>query len=120
MFLSKPCNVSDYGMIYAGVQKNVGPAGMVIAIIREDLIREDLDPKTPIYMMYKTHADAKSLYNTPPAYGIYICGKVFKWLKARGGLEAMKEYNEKKAEILYNFLDESQLFKGTVVKKTAH
>lgn len=116
-FLSEPVDVTKYGIIYGGVQKNIGPAGVVIVIIREDLITEDVLPGTPTMCQYKTHADAKSLYNTPPAYGIYICGKVFKWLKARGGLPAMKEYNEKKAKILYDFLDESRLFKGTVVKE---
>ena len=89
-------------IIYGGVQKNVGPAGVVIVIIREDLITEDVLEGTPTMCQYKTHADAKSLYNTPPAYGIYICGKVFKWLKAKGGLSAMKDYNEKKAKILYD------------------
>ena len=117
MFLSKPCNVSDYGMIYAGVQKNVGPAGMVVVIIREDLITEDVLPGTPTMLRYKTYADNDSLYNTPPTYTIYMCGKVFKWLKKMGGLSAMKERNEKKAKILYDFLDESKLFKGTVEKK---
>ena len=92
-FLSEPVDVTKYGMIYGGVQKNIGPAGVVICIIREDLIREDVLPGTPTMLRYKTHADAKSLYNTPPAYGIYICGKVFKWLLKNGGLEAMKEYN---------------------------
>ncbi len=114
-FLSEPIDVSKYGVVYGGVQKNVGPAGVVIVIIREDLIREDVLPGTPTMLTYKTHADADSLYNTPPAYGIYICGKVFKWLKKQGGLEAMKERNEKKAAILYNFLDQSKLFHGTVV-----
>ena len=90
---------------------------MVIAIIRDDLITEDVLPGTPTMLQYKIHADNGSLYNTPPAYGIYICGKVFQWLKARGGLEAMKQYNEQKAKILYDFLDESKLFHGTVVKK---
>ena len=116
-FLSEPVDVTKYGVIYGGVQKNIGPAGVVIVIIREDLITEDVLEGTPTMCQYKTHADAKSLYNTPPAYGIYICGKVFKWLKAKGGLEAMKEYNEKKAKIIYDFLDESKLFKGTVVKE---
>ena len=116
-FLSEPVDVTKYGLIYGGAQKNIGPAGVVIVIIREDLITEDVLPGTPTMCQYKVHADAKSLYNTPPAYGIYICGKVFKWLKARGGLQAMKEYNEKKAKILYDFLDQSQLFKGTVEKK---
>ncbi len=116
-FLSEPVDVSKYGVIYGGVQKNIGPAGVVIVIIREDLITEDTLPGTPTMLKYKIHADAGSLYNTPPAYGIYICGKVFKWLKKKGGLTAMKEYNEKKAKILYDFLDESALFKGTVRKE---
>ena len=116
-FLSEPVDVTKYGVIYGGVQKNIGPAGTVIVIIREDLIRDDVLPGTPTMLKYKTQADAKSLYNTPPAYGIYICGKVFKWLKKMGGLEVMKERNEKKAKLLYDFLDQSQLFKGTVVKE---
>ncbi len=116
-FLSEPVDVSKYGIIYGGVQKNIGPAGVVIVIIREDLITEDVLPGTPTMLKYKTHADADSLYNTPPAYGIYICGKVFQWLKEMGGLEAMKERNERKAKILYDFLDQSKLFKGTVEKK---
>ena len=116
-FLSEPVDVTDYGLIWAGVQKNVGPAGMAVVIIREDLITEDVLPGTPTMLRYKIHADADSLYNTPPAYGIYICGKVFKWLKKMGGLEAMKERNEKKAKILYDYLDESKLFKGTVRKE---
>lgn len=116
-FLSEPMDVEKYGLIYGGVQKNIGPAGVVIAIIREDLITEDTLPGTPTMLKYKTHADNDSLYNTPPAYGIYICGKVFKWLKEMGGLSAMKEHNEKKAAILYDFLDKSKLFKGTVRKE---
>ena len=116
-FLSEPVDVTKYGLIFAGAQKNVGPAGTVIVIIREDLISEDVLEGTPTMLRYKTHADAGSLYNTPPTYGIYICGKVFQWLKRRGGLAAMKEYNEKKAKILYDFLDQSKLFKGTVVKE---
>ena len=116
-FLSEPVDVSKYGLIFAGAQKNVGPAGTVIVIIREDLITEDVLEGTPTMLRYKIHADAKSLYNTPPTYGIYMCGKVFKWLKAIGGLEEMKKINEEKAKILYDFLDESKLFKGTVVKK---
>ncbi len=113
-FLSEPVDVTKYGVIYGGVQKNIGPAGVVIVIIREDLITEDVLPGTPTMLTYKTHADADSLYNTPPCYGIYICGKVFKWLKKRGGLAAMKEYNEKKAAILYDYLDQSKMFHGTV------
>lgn len=115
-FLSEPVDVSRYGLLYGGVQKNIGPAGVVIVIIREDLITEDTLPGTPTMLKYKTHAENNSLYNTPPAYGIYICGKVFKWLKKMGGLEVMKERNEEKAKILYDFLDESSLFKGTVEK----
>ncbi len=113
-FLSEPVDVSKYAVIYGGVQKNVGPAGVVIAIIREDLITDDVLPGTPTMLKWKTQADNDSLYNTPPCYGIYICGKVFKWLKKMGGLEAMKALNEKKAKILYDFLDSSKLFKGTV------
>lgn len=113
-FLSEPMDVEKYAMIYGGVQKNVGPAGVVIAIIREDMITEDTLPGTPTMFKYKIHADNDSLYNTPPAYGIYICGKVFQWIKEMGGLTAMKEYNEKKAKVLYDYLDQSTLFKGTV------
>jgi len=116
-FLSEPVDVSKYGLIYAGAQKNIGPAGVVVVIIREDLITDDVLPGTPTMLKYKIHADNKSLYNTPPAYGIYICGKVFKWLEKIGGLEVMKEINEKKAAILYDYLDSSSMFKGTVVKK---
>ena len=115
--LSQPVNVSDYGLIYFGVQKNVGPAGVVVVIIREDLIRDDLPEWVPTMLRYKTHADAGSLYNTPPAYNIYVCGLVFKWLKKNGGLEAMAKKNEEKAKILYDFLDQSKMFHGTVVEK---
>lgn len=116
-FLSEPVDVTKYGVIYGGVQKNVGPAGVVIVIIREDLLTDDVLPETPTILRYKVQADADSLYNTPPCYGIYICGKVFKWLKKQGGLTAMKERNERKAKILYDYLDESKLFRGTVEKK---
>ncbi len=116
MFLSKPCNVSDYGMIYAGVQKNVGPAGMVVVIIREDLIRDDLTD-LPIYLQYKTHADAGSMYNTPNCWAIYVCGKVFKYLKKIGGLGAMEQRNIEKAKVFYDFLDSSKMFSGTVVSE---
>ncbi len=115
--LSEPVDVTKYGLIYFGAQKNVGPAGVVGVIIRKDLITEDVLEGTPTMLRYKTHADANSLYNTPPAYGIYICGKVFQWIKDQGGLEAMKERNEKKASILYDYLDESKLFRGTVQKE---
>ena len=114
-FLSEPVDVEKYGIIYGGVQKNIGPAGMAIVIIREDLIPEEVDSSVPTMLAYKTQADAGSLYNTPPCYTIYMCGKVFKWLKKMGGLDAMKERNEKKAKILYDFLDQSEMFKGTVV-----
>ena len=117
-FLSEPVDVTKYGVIYGGVQKNIGPAGVVIVIIREDLITEDVLPGTPTMLKYKTHADADSLYNTPPAYGIYICGKVFKWLKKMGGLSAMKEKNEKKAKLLYDFWTKVSCSKEPWRKKT--
>ena len=117
-FLSEPIDVSKYGVVYGGVQKNVGPAGVVIDIIREDLITDDVLEGTPTMLKWKTQADNDSLYNTPPCWGIYICGLVFKWIKKMGGLEAMKEHNVKKANILYNYLDESKLFKGTVEKES--
>ena len=116
-FLSEPVDVSKYAVIYGGVQKNIGPAGVVIAIIREDLITDDVLEGTPTMLKWKTQADNDSLFNTPPAYGIYICGKVFKWLKKQGGLEAIKANNEKKAKILYDYLDSSKLFRGTVRKE---
>lgn len=116
-FLSEPVDVSRYGVIYGGVQKNIGPAGVVIVIIREDLIPDQVDEKVPTMLQYKTHADAQSLYNTPPAYGIYICGKVFKWIKKMGGLQEIQKRNIEKAQILYDFLDSSRLFKGTVRKE---
>lgn len=116
-FLSEPVKVTDYGMLYGGAQKNVGPAGVVIAIIREDLIREDVLPGTPTMLRYKTHADAGSMYNTPPTYGIYICGKVFKWLLQMGGLEEMQRRNVEKADILYGYLDSNKVFHNQVVKK---
>ncbi|MCR4796819.1 MAG: 3-phosphoserine/phosphohydroxythreonine transaminase [Lachnospiraceae bacterium] len=116
-FLSEPMDVTKYGIVYGGVQKNVGPAGMVIDIIREDLIRDDVLPGTPTMLKFKTQADNDSLYNTPPCYTIYICGLVFKWLKNMGGLTEMQKRNEEKAAILYDFLDSSKLFKGTVVKE---
>ena len=117
MFLSRPCDVSRYGLIWAGVQKNVGPAGLAIVIIREDLIRDDLPVFVPTYLSYKTHADSASLYNTPNCWAIYCCGKVFKYLKKLGGLEAMNRINEDKAAVLYDFLDSSRFFKAAVVKK---
>ena len=116
-FLSEPVNVEDYGIIWGGVQKNIGPAGMVIAIVRDDLITDECLAGTPTMMKYKTYADNDSMYNTPNCYCIYMCGKVFKWLKKNGGLQAMKEKNEAKAALLYNFLDSSKMFHGTVVKE---
>jgi len=116
-FLSEHVDVSKYGLIYAGAQKNVGPAGVVVVIIREDLITDDVLPGTPTMLKYKIHADNDSLYNTPPVYGIYICGKVFNWVKNKGGLKGMKKINEEKASILYDYLDSSTMFNGTVAKK---
>lgn len=116
-FLSEPMDVTKYGVVYGGVQKNIGPAGLVISIIREDLIREDVDVKTPVMLKWKTQADKDSLYNTPNVFAIYVCGKVFKWLKNNGGLEAMKKRNEEKAAILYDYLDQSEMFVGTVRKE---
>lgn len=113
-FLSEPMDIDKYAMFYGGVQKNVGPAGVTICAIREDLITDDVMPGTPTMLKYKTHADKASMYNTPPCYNIYICGKVFKWIKSIGGLSVMKELNEKKAKVLYDFLDNSKLFRGTV------
>jgi len=113
-FLSEPVDVTKYGMIYGGVQKNIGPAGLVIAIIREDLIPESVDESVPTMMQYKIHVDNGSMYNTPNCWAIYICGLVFKWLLKNGGLEAMQKKNIEKAKILYDFLDSSKLFKGTV------
>ncbi|HIU79234.1 MAG TPA: 3-phosphoserine/phosphohydroxythreonine transaminase [Candidatus Avilachnospira avicola] len=118
MFLSEPIDVEKYGVIYAGVQKNAGPAGLVVSIIREDLITDEVLPGTPTMLKWKTQADADSLYNTPNCYAIYICGKVFHWVKDMGGLSAMKERNEKKARLLYDFLDGSELFRGTVEKES--
>ena len=117
MFLSQPCNVADYGLIYGGVQKNVGPAGLAIVIIREDLIRSDVDPKVPTYMRFDIQSENCSLYNTPNCWAIYICGKVFKYLQNLGGLEAMHKINVEKAAPLYEFLDQSEMFHGTVEKK---
>ena len=116
MFLSKPCNVADYGVIYGGVQKNIGPAGMAVVIIREDLIREDLTD-LPVYLQYSTHAGSDSLYNTPNCWAIYCCGKVFKYLLSQGGLEVMHQKNAEKAKVLYDFLDSSKMFSGTVEKE---
>jgi len=117
MFLSKPVDVSKYGLIYGGVQKNIGPAGLAIVIIREDLIRTDLPETVPTYLRYDIHAENGSMYNTPNCWALYVCGKVFKYLKSLGGLEAMHQINLEKAKPLYDFLDNSKMFKGTVVAK---
>ena len=116
-FLSEPIDVSKYALLYGGAQKNIGPAGVCIVIIREDLISEDVLPQTPTMLQYKIHQDNGSMYNTPPTYNIYMCGKVFKWLKNMGGLEVIFQKNQQKAKVLYDFLDESKLFKGTVRKE---
>ena len=113
--LSEPLDISKFGMVYFGAQKNVAPAGLVVAIIREDLLGNARDI-TPVMMNYKVQADADSLYNTPPCYTIYICKLVLEWIKNDiGGLEKMKERNEAKAKVLYDFLDSSEMFRGTVV-----
>ena len=117
MFLSEPMDVSKFGLIYGGVQKNIGPAGVTIVIVHDDLVREEVLPFTPTIMRYTTQAKAKSLSNTPPAYGIYICGLVFKWLKEMGGLSAMAERNKEKAALLYDEIDRNPLFRGTVDKQ---
>lgn len=116
MFLSQPCDVNQYGLIWAGVQKNVGPAGMSVVIIREDLLRDGLPEYVPAYMRYKLHADNDSMYNTPNCWAIYCCGKVFRYLLDHGGLEAQAKRNQEKAAILYDFLDGSQFFRGTAAK----
>lgn len=112
--LSEPIEISKYGLIFAGAQKNMGPAGVTIVIVREDLIRDDVIPGTPSVMKYKNQFESNSRFNTPPCYSLYMCGKVFKWIKRIGGLSAMKELNEKKAKIVYEYLDESRMFHGTV------
>ncbi len=114
--LSEPIDVSKFGMLYAGAQKNVAPAGLTIVIIRKDLIGNVM-PIAPTMLDYKIHVENGSMYNTPPCYTIYIAGLVFHWIKDMGGLEKMAEINRKKAAILYDFLDNSKLFKGTVVKE---
>lgn len=113
MFLSEPVDVTDFGLIHAGVQKNVGPAGVQIVIVRDDLIPDDL-PGVPTMLRLKTQADAGSLYNTPNCWGIYLCGKVFEWIAGQGGLAGMRVRNEEKAALLYDYLDESDLFRPTV------
>ena len=115
--LSEVFDVSKFGLIYAGAQKNMGPAGVVVAIMREDLITGETLENTPLMLNYKTHAENDSMYNTPPTYGIYIAGLVYKWVKELGGVSAMQKINEEKASIIYDYLDNSNLFKATVEKK---
>ena len=116
-FLSQPIDVSKFGVIFAGVQKNVGPSGLVILIIREDLIRDDLEFTVPTLLKWKTQVDADSMYNTPNTFSIYMCSKVFKWLKSIGGLEEMEKRNKEKAKILYDYLDNSKYI-STVEKSS--
>ncbi len=115
--LSEPLDVSKYGLIYAGAQKNIGPAGVTVVIIREDLLTTEHLPQTPLMMRYKVHADAGSMYNTPPTYGIYLCGLAFKWLLNQGGLKAIQKINIEKAMVLYDYLDESEMFSALVAKQ---
>ncbi|MEG1441858.1 MAG: 3-phosphoserine/phosphohydroxythreonine transaminase, partial [Oscillospiraceae bacterium] len=114
--LSEEVDISKFGLIYAGAQKNMGPAGVTVVIAREDLLGNAMDT-TPVMLNYATHSENGSMYNTPPTYGIYICGLVCKWIKEMGGIKVMHEKNVKKAELLYDFLDNSKMFKGTVVKE---
>ena len=113
-FLSEPIDVKKFGMIYAGAQKNVGPAGVTIVIIRDDLVARSAELPLPVYLRYAPHVENGSMYNTPPTFGIYICGKVFKWLLKTGGLEERKRLNEEKAKILYDYLDSSSFYQTSV------
>ena len=117
-FLSEPIDIKKFGMVYAGAQKNVGPAGVTICIIREDLLARTPRQPLPAYLDLRIHAENGSMYNTPPTYGIYICGLVFKWLLKNGGLEARKVANEEKAKILYDYLDQSKLFTPFAAKNS--
>ncbi|GMQ56701.1 3-phosphoserine/phosphohydroxythreonine transaminase [Vallitalea sediminicola] len=114
--LSEEVDVSKYGVIYAGAQKNMGPAGVTVVIIREDLVGDPLD-MTPTMLKYKIHSDKGSMFNTPPTYSIYVAGMVFEWIKELGGIGAIQKRNEEKAKMIYDYLDNSKLFKGTVDKK---
>ena len=116
-FLSEPMNVEDFGVIYGGAQKNIGPAGLTIVIIRENLIPTEDLPTVPSMLQYRIQADKGSMFNTPPCYAIYMAGKTFKWLKSLGGLEAIAQRNAAKAKLLYDFLDQSTLFKAPVRKE---
>ncbi len=112
--LSEEVDISKFGLIYAGAQKNMGPAGVTVVIVREDLIGDAMD-MTPTMLNYETHAKNGSMFNTPPTYGIYICGLVYEWIKNMGGVKVMHEKNVEKAKLLYDFLDNSKMFRGTVV-----
>jgi len=114
--LSEPVNVSDYGLIYAGAQKNIGPAGVTVVIIRNDLIGSAMDI-TPAMLNYKTHTEKGSMFNTPPTFAIYVAGLVFEWIDKNGGIPAIHKVNEEKAKLLYDYLDGSKLFKPTAAKK---
>ena len=114
--LSEPIDVSKFGLLYAGAQKNMGPAGVTVVIIRDDLITGAIEG-TPAMFDYKIHADNGSMYNTPPTYAIYMCMLVFEWLKELGGIDVMYKINQEKAKILYDYLDNSKMFRGTVVKE---
>lgn len=115
-FLSEPLDITKFACVFGGAQKNIAPAGLVIVIVREDMLGNAMDI-TPTMFNYKVHADANSLYNTPPCFTIYMCKLVLEWIKSKGGLEALKEMNVKKANILYNYLDESKMFKSVVAKE---
>ena len=116
--LSEPVDVSKFGLIYAGAQKNIAPAGLTIVIVRDDLLRDDLDATVPTMCNYKIMAENDSMYNTPPCYPIYVCKLVLEWIKGMGGLTAMQAHNQKKAAILYDYLDQSKLFKNPVSKES--
>lgn len=116
--LSKPIDVSKYALIFAGAQKNMGPSGVTVVIVRDDLVSEDVLEGTPFVMRYKKQVDNDSRFNTPSCYGIYMCGKMFRWLKTLGGLKAIQKINEAKAAMLYEYLDESHLFNGTAERES--
>ena len=112
---SRPIDIKKYGLIYAGAQKNLGPSGVVLVIIRDDLV-EAGSKAIPTMLQYRTHAAENSLYNTPPTFGIFVVGEVFKWIQGQGGLAAMAEHNESKARLLYDYLDSSEFFRGTAAR----
>ena len=114
--LSEEVDFTKFGLVYAGAQKNMGPAGVTVVVVRDDLIGNAADI-TPTMLNYETHAKNGSMFNTPPTYGIYICGLVYDWIKEMGGVKVMHEKNVEKAKILYDYLDNSKMFNGTVVEK---